>query len=144
MVARAVRYVGMIFLYKSSDKMKGSMSSNLSRQLEDEAMKDFSPSWNLIGVSLLKTVMNLAGMENNFSKQFVDSSMNSSNFSQNSLVSGLYILSYIRSKDKNKSLMYGGITILVLTLIIWAIILFGVEKINMSDTNTTTEVKASV
>jgi hypothetical protein len=114
------------------------MSSNLSRRLEDEAIREYSPSWNLIGVSFLKTMMNLGGMENNFSKQFVESNMYSSNMSQNSYVSGFYLLpfmmSYLRTKEKNKGLMMGGVVLLVAALVIWSIVLFGVEKINLYKT----------
>lgn len=130
-VARGVRYLGMMILSYAgkADKVKGMMSSNLSRQMEDEAIREYSPTWNLIGVSFLKTMMQLAGMENNFSKQFVESNSYSSNLSQDSYVSGFYLLKLISAKDRNKSTAAAFFSLIVVSIIIWAVVLYGVVKV---------------
>ena len=130
-VARGVRYLGMMILaiFAKSDKVKGMMSSNLSRQMEDEAIREYSPTWNLIGVSFLKTMMQLAGMENNFSKQFVEPNSYSSNLSQDSYVSGFYLLKLMSVKDKNKNTPYAFSAIIAIAIVVWAIVLYGVVKV---------------
>lgn len=133
-VARGVRYLGMMALLGlggKNEKVKEwiSGSSNLSRQMGEEGIREYSPTWNLIGVSFLKTMMQLAGLENNFSKQFVESNSYSSNLSQDSYVAGFYLLKLATAKDKNKSTAAAFFSLIVVSIIIWAVVLYGVVKV---------------
>lgn len=132
-VARGIRYFGMMALYSLSGKSAKvkdliSSSSNLSREMGDDTIREYSPTWNLIGVSFLKTMMQLSGMENNFSKQIVESNMTSSNMSQDSYVSAFYLLRILGAKDKNRSFVTASLILLVATIIIWAVMMYGVVK----------------
>jgi hypothetical protein len=97
--------------------------------MEDEAIREYSPTWNLIGVSFLKTMMQLSGLENNFSKQFVESNSYSSNLSQDSYVSGFYLFKFMGIKDKNKSTGWAFASLIAISLIIWSVVLYGVVKV---------------
>lgn len=129
--ARGIRYLGQIILFKSKDKLKDKlqMSNNMSRELDDDGMKSYTPSWGLIGGSLLKTLMNLNGYENIYSKMIVENSNIQKNVSQNSYVSSLVLMRLAVQDDKNKMAIGGYVGTLALSVIVSMIILFGIEKV---------------
>jgi hypothetical protein len=127
--ARGIRYAGRMLLYKSKEKFRDSMTNNMSRELDDDGMKSYTPSWGLIGISLLKTLMNLSGYENIYSKMIVENSNTQKNVSQNSYVSSLVLMRLFTQDDKNKKAIGGYVGTLVLSVVISSIILFGIEKV---------------
>jgi hypothetical protein len=131
--ARGIRYLGQIMLFKSKNKLQNEfpniMSNNMSRELDDDGMKSYTPSWGLIGGSLLKTLMNLNGYENIYSKMIVENSNIQKNVSQNSYVSSLVFMRLAVQDDKNKMAIGGYIGTFALSVIVSMIILFGIEKV---------------
>lgn len=134
---RFIRYLGMALLYTKysysqeygiNDLFSGdTFSEDLKEELEN--FGDYSPSYNLIGIDLIKTIMNLLGYENIFSKNYVKEP--NYNLSSNKyVISGIF--SYLnKSNDdtdsKNRLMIQGFITIL--TFVIGSILLFSVYKV---------------
>lgn len=136
---RFLRYFGMALLYGqySSAQEYGYegvlagdyYTDDLKEQLEN--FSDYSPSYNLVGMDIVKTLMNMSGYENVFSKDYVNNGNN--NLSANKyVVSGLF--AYL-GKDKNsnndnsKNKLYIQGFICLLTVIISVILLFSVYKV---------------
>lgn len=131
-ILRFVRYMIMSILYIFSEKsssLKDSFSEELVDQLNN--FKNYSAPWGLIGVDELKLVLNILGYENNFSKSILGNN-NSKNVSDNKFVSsGVlgFLVQMIATKETNMSgLIYSGI-LLILTILISVIILFGIAKV---------------
>ena len=132
-VARGFRYVGQLLTYKYMNKsgtVKNGMNSSFVREFDEAEMREYSPTWSLIGVSLLKSFMNMCGYENKFSKDIVEPDSFQKNLSQNSFVSSFFILKMFSMKEKTKTGMTASIVLLVLTFIIWYVILYGFDNIN--------------
>jgi hypothetical protein len=132
-IMRFIRYAGMIILYMMTEKnedLKDNFSDNLLQELDD--IKNYSPSWSLIGVDLLKTVMNMNGFDNKFSEEVVNNNNNKKNISGDKYFSSLLFLRLLLNDDttgNKESIIFASI-ILVLTLIVGSIILYGVLKVD--------------
>ncbi len=134
-IARGIRYFGTLLLYKAlqtrgiGDRLREAFSDQFLDLMTENHMKEYSPTWGLIGVSLLKSWMNMCGFENKFSKEMVDDSNNRKDISQNKYTSS-FIIGRMLMKDNRGGLdMKYTFTILAITAIISSIILFGVEKV---------------
>lgn len=134
--SRFIRYIGMLvlfILYTKSGTFKDSMTDGLKDQLEN--FKEYTPTWNLIGMDVLKAILNLLGYENIFSKDVTNSNNNSTNLSKNKYVTP-GIFSYFgstmtgNSNDNDSSKLIVQVIILVITIIISMVLLYGVYKIN--------------
>ena len=126
-VFRFFRYICMGILYLISEKselIKDMFSSDLVDQLEN--FKDYSPSWGLIGVDILKSLLNIFGYENIFSKSLMADNNNSKNISSNKFISGAFLNFFFTGNKKGIILM--GATFL-LSIIVTIIIIFGVVKV---------------
>jgi hypothetical protein len=134
-VFRFIRYMLMSIIYIISEKsssIKDSFSDYLVDQLEN--FKNYSPSWGLLGIDELKLLLNVLGYENDFSKSIISENNDSKNISENKFVSsGLlgFIFQMVANKENtNMNGIIYSIVIMVLTILISAIVLFGVAKVN--------------
>ena len=71
-------------------------SDDLKEQLED--FSNYSPSYNLVGMDIIKTLLNVLGYENIFSKSFVNNNKHNNLAGNKYVISGLF--SYL-GKDKD-------------------------------------------
>jgi len=133
---RFIRYFCMGVLYVASEKMdslKDSMSSNLVEQLEN--FKQYTPSWNLIGIDLLKSLLNMMGYENIFSESYTNNnSNNNKNLSSNkyamSPITSYFFLSSTDNLGTNtQSRLIVQVIICIISIIIGSSALWGVYKI---------------
>ena len=130
-IMRFIRYACMVILYmltERNDELKDNFSDNLLEELDD--IKNYSPSWSLIGVDLLKTVMNMNGFKNELSEKVANNNNNKKNISGDKYFSSLLFLRLLLNEniaDNKESIIFAAI-ILVLTLIFGSIILYGVLK----------------
>jgi len=134
-VFRFIRYFLMSIIYIISEKsssIKDSFSDDLVDQLEN--FKNYSPSWGLLGIDELKLLLNVLGYENDFSKLIISENNNGKNISENKFVSsgalGFIFQMAANKENTNKYGMFYSALIMVLTIVISSIILFGVAKIN--------------
>ena len=131
-IMRFIRYAGMVILYmitEKNDELKDNFSDNLLEELDD--IKNYSPSWSLIGVDLLKSVMNMNGFKNELSERVTNNNNNKKNISGDKYFSSLLFLRLLLNDDitgNKESIIFAGI-ILVLTLIVGSIILYSVLKV---------------
>jgi hypothetical protein len=131
-IMRFIRYAGMVILYmitEKNDELKDNFSDNLLEELDD--IKNYSPSWSLIGVDLLKSVMNMNGFNNELSERVVNNNNNKKNISADKYFSSLLFLRLLLNDDitgNKESIIFASI-ILVLTLIVGSIILYGVLNV---------------
>lgn len=133
-ILRFIRYICMSVIYfisLKSDTLKSYFTNDLAEQLDN--FKDYSPSWGLFGADALKTILGMLGKDNIFSKSIISDDNSSSNISNNKfLASGLlgFAINYFGTGEvSNFKGMIFSIIVLVLTIIISIIILFGVVKI---------------
>jgi hypothetical protein len=132
-IMRFIRYAGMVILYmltERNDELKDNFSDNLLEELDD--IKNYTPSWSLIGVDLLKTVMNMNGFNNEFSEKVANNNNNKKNIAGDKYFSSLLFLRLLLNDDitgNKESIIFAAI-ILVLTLIFGSIILYGVLKVD--------------
>lgn len=138
-IMRFIRYAGMVILYmvtEKNDELKDNFSDNLLEELDD--IKNYSPSWSLIGVDLLKSVMNMNGFKNELSERVTNNNNNKKNISGDKYFSSLLFLRLLLNDDitgNKESIIFAGI-ILVLTLIVGSIILYGVLNADDIKNNT--------
>ena len=136
---RFIRYICMGILYILTNKveslitLKDSMSSNFIDQLDN--FKDYTPTWNLIGIDFLKSLLNIFGYENIFSENYTNNNNDSKNLSSNRyaispIFSGLFMGIVDEDSDDNgKSRAFVQLIIIVITVIIGSISLWGAYKI---------------
>jgi hypothetical protein len=138
-IMRFIRYAGMVILYmmtEKNDELKDNFSDNLLEELDD--IKNYSPSWSLIGVDLLKSVMNMNGFKNELSERVANNNNNKKNISGDKYFSSLLFLRLLLNDDitgNKESIIFAAI-ILGLTLIVGSIILYGVLKADDIKNNT--------
>jgi hypothetical protein len=138
-IMRFIRYAGMVILYmvtERNDELKDNFSDNLLEELDD--IKNYSPSWSLIGVDLLKSIMNMNGFKNELSERVVNNNNNKKNIAGDKYFSSLLFLRLLLNDDitgNKESIIFASI-ILVLTLIFGSIILYGVLKVDDVKNNT--------
>ena len=125
---RFIRYAGMIILYFISEKISeknsnllNSFSSDFKEELDN--IKNYSPSWGLFGVDLLKTIMNICGFNNEFSKKIVSNNNINKNMSQDKYFTSLIFFRLLLNNSSDKTGLIYSIIILVLSIIIGSIIL---------------------
>jgi hypothetical protein len=133
-VMRFIRYIGMFCLYFMSNSDRYSdMKDNFSPELNEELdnIKDYSPSWSLLGIDILKTYMNMKGLSNEFSKKFVNNNNSQKNIAQDKYFSSLLFFRFLLKDNisENKSILIIPIIILILTGIIGSTILYGVFNV---------------
>ena len=132
---RFIRYVAMLLifiLYNKAELFKDSMTDGLREQLDN--FREYNPTWNLIGMDVLKGVLNILGYENIFSKDFGNENNNSPNLSKNRYVTpgifsyfGFAMTNNSNENDTGKLIIQG--IILLVTIIISMTLLYGVYKI---------------
>jgi hypothetical protein len=136
---RFIRYIGMGLIYMASSKnewMKEMFSPDLAEQLEN--FKDYSPSWSLIGVDFVKSLLNIFGYENIFSKSIIaNNDSRFKNISSNAFISGAFLNFLFLGNKKGIALM---IITFVLAIIVTLIIIFGVSNISLTGNNGSTNV----
>jgi hypothetical protein len=113
-IMRFIRYAGMVILYmitEAKPDLKDTFSDNLLQELDD--IRNYTPSWSLFGVSLLKTIMNTSGFTNEFSEKFTNNNNSKKNISADKYFSSLIFLRLILNKDisdnKTRWIMFGTI-----------------------------------
>lgn len=130
---RFIRYFGMFSLYMSAqmpefERVKDGFSDDLTELFDN--FQNYSPSWGLIGIGLLKTILNVLGYENIFSKDILGNNEVIKNLSDNTFISGGVFRFF---KDIFDNPNYKGIaifgTIAILTVVISMIILYAIVKI---------------
>lgn len=132
-IIRFIRYIIMSIIYIISEKkssLKDKFSDDLIEQLDN--FKNYSPTWGLIGVDELKLMLNIFGYENIFSKMIIPDDDEGKNISQNRFVSTgflSYIINFIAKKETNMKGIIYGLLLLVITIVVTIIILYGVVKI---------------
>jgi hypothetical protein len=139
---RFIRYIGMGLIYMASLKnewMKEMFSTDLVEQLEN--FKDYSPSWSLFGVDFIKSLLNIFGYENIFSKSIIaNNDSRFKNISSNAFISGAFLNFLFLGNKKGITLM---IVTFILAIIVTLIIIFGVSNISLSGNNGTANVNAN-
>ena len=108
-------------LYNNSDDIRSMVSDDMNDQLSH--FENYTPSWSLIGIDILKTLINFFGYENILSKAIIDDDDEVKNISANKFVVG-GIFNFIINKSK-MGIPY-MIFILVLTIVIAFSILGGI------------------
>jgi len=133
-VMRFIRYIGTFCLYFLSNSerysdMKDKFSPELVEELDN--IKDYSPSWSLLGIDFLKTYMNMQGLSNDFSKKFVNNNNTQKNIAQDKYFSSLLFFRFLLKDNisENKSILIIPIIILILTGIMGSTILYGVFNV---------------
>lgn len=137
---RFLRYIGMAilygqYIYAQEYGIEGLLagdfySDDLKEELED--FSNYSPSYNLVGVDIIKTCLNIFGYENIFSKQYTDPNKPNNLGSNRYVIPGIF--SYL-GKDKNAnedvtmSKLYIQGFIGLLTIIVTFILLKSVYKV---------------
>ena len=138
--ARFVRYIGMALIYGQYSYAQeygiegfysgDTFSEDLKEQLDD--FSNYSPSYNLIGMGLIKSLMNLLGYENIFSKKYTNANKFNNLAANRYLIPGIF--SYL-GKDKNanedqvSAKLYVQIFIAAVTLLVTYILLKVVYKV---------------
>lgn len=132
---RFIRYIGMLLvyvLYNNAELFKDSMTDGFREQLDN--FREYSPTWNLIGMDILKGILNILGYENIFSKEYSNENNNSPNLSKNRYVTpgifsyfGFAMTGDTNENDSGKLIVQG--IILLVTIIISMTLLYGVYKI---------------
>lgn len=134
-IARGIRYFVTLLIYGAlqtrglGDRLREAFSEDFLESMGQNEMKNYSPSWGLIGISLLKTWMNICGFDNKFSKEIVNDSNNQKDISQNKYTSSFILGRMLIKDNKNGMDMKYSISILAITAIVSSILLFGVEKV---------------
>jgi hypothetical protein len=134
MLFRFIRYILMSLIYVASSKsesMKDNFSDDLIEQLND--FKNYSPPWGLIGMDELKIMLNTMGYDNMFSKEIFPDEEHGANISANKFfASGLLhpLIQKMAGEENNSRGILFALISFVLTVLISAIILFGIAKIN--------------
>jgi hypothetical protein len=104
--------------------IRDTFSNELIYQMDN--FKNYSPTWGLIGIDLIKGILNILGNENIFSKEVVNNNDENKNISQNKYISSGLLRFFVSS---NMSGMIFSAVVLVLSVIIGSIILFAIAKV---------------
>lgn len=126
-IFRFIRYVAMLLLYFMSEKfvnIRDSFSDELIYQLDN--FKNYSPTWGLIGVDVIKGLLNTLGYDNIFSKMIADNNNDNKNISQNKYISSGLLKFFVSSNMSG--MIFSGV-VFAISIIISIIILYGIAKI---------------
>jgi len=138
---RFLRYIGMGILftqYNSAKKygIEGLMSGDgFSDDLRDELdhFADYSPSYNLVGMDIVKTLLNIFGYDNIFSQKFKNNNKFDNLSANRYVIPGLF--SYIFRSNSNQENPNGQSRFMIqcfigiITIIISSILLWGIYKV---------------
>lgn len=133
---RFIRYIGMAILYGQYSYAQeyglegffsgDSFTDELKDQLDD--FSTYSPSWNLVGMDLIKSLMNLNGYENIFSKKYTNQNKANNLGSNKYVMPGLF--SYLgKDKDQDEDLTKNKLMIQGIIAVITAIITYILLKV---------------
>lgn len=117
---RFLRYIGMVIIYQlydNSDAIKSMVSDDMNDQLSH--FENYTPSWSLIGIDVLKTLINFFGYENILSKSIIDDDDEVKNISANKFVMG-GIFNFFTNKSKM------GIPYMIFILILTMVVAFSI------------------
>ena len=120
---------GLYVISLKAESFKDKFSEDLVEQLDN--FQNYSPTWSLFGVDALKGILNIFGYSNDFSKFFIPEEDISKNITNNKyLASGLLSIFTTTLGDNTnyKGLILSGLVLLI-TIIVSIIILFGIIKI---------------
>ena len=138
--ARFLRYIGMAIIYGQYSYydeygIEGffsgeSFTDDLKEQLDD--FSNYSPSYNLLGFGIIKSIMNLYGYENIFSKKYTNANKFNNLAGNRYVIPGLF--SYLgKDKDANEdqvsSKLYVQLFIAALTILVTYMLLKVVYKV---------------
>ncbi len=145
LLLRGVRYFGTLMLYNVinsrglGDTIRESMSDEFSEMMNAENLKNYSGSWGLVGVSLLKTWMNFCGFDNKLSRELVENSNSQRNLSEDKYVTSLFFGRYSLKDEKSGTDIKMIGLILVITIVMGTSILgnLGILTNPMSSSNQT-------
>ena len=133
-IMRFIRYVCMLIIYiisNRNDSFKDGFSDDLKYEFEN--FQNYSPSWSLIGVDFLKTLLNIRGHNNMFSESIIPNNDISKNISNNVFMStglfGFAIQYFINDKANNFRGMILSFVTLLLAIAVTGIVLFGIVGI---------------
>jgi hypothetical protein len=122
---RFIRYIGSSILYVSTkNSPKSGYSDDLLKELDN--FKNYTPSWGLLGIEELKTILGMVGYENLFSKSIISENNNSNDLSNNKFISS-GLLSFVLENNTGGSFL--SALYAILTFVISYIILFVVVKV---------------
>ncbi len=144
LLLRGVRYFGTLMLYNVinsrglGDTIRETMSDEFSEMMNAENLKNYSGSWGLVGVSLLKTWMNFCGFENRLSKELVENSNSQKNLSEDKYVTSLFFGRYSLKDEKNGTDIKMIMMIIVITIIMSMSILGNLGLLTTSMLNDST------
>lgn len=105
-------------------------SDDLKEQLED--FSNYSPSYNLLGMDVIKTLLNIFGYENIFSKSYVNNNKHNNLAANRYVIPGLF--SYLakdkdENEDKTSNKLKIQFSIFSITIFVTYILLFKVYKV---------------
>lgn len=131
---RFLRYVGMGILYMNYNKSKNqnsdfidNFSDGLKEQLED--FDNYSPSYNLVGIDIIKSLLNVMGYENIFSKNYINNNRSNNLASNRYIIPGIFAGLFGSEQINSKNKLVIQSIIFVLTIVISYILLNWVYKI---------------
>jgi len=131
--------MGILFTqYNSAKKygIEGLMSGDgFSDDLRDELdhFADYSPSYNLVGMDIVKTLLNIFGYDNIFSQKFKNNNKFDNLSANRYVIPGLF--SYIFRSNSNQENPNGQSRFMIqcfigiITIIISSILLWGIYKV---------------
>ncbi len=134
-IARGIRYFVSLFIFKAlqtrglGDRLREAFSEEFLETMNPNEMKNYSPSWGLIGISLLKTWMNTCGFDNKFSKEIVEESNSQKDLSGNKYTASFLLGRMLIKDERNGMDMKFTMFILILTIAISYFILFNIVKV---------------
>lgn len=135
---RFLRYVGMgiLFVQYNSAKSYGmpfgeNFSDDLKNQLDDFA--NYSPSWNLVGIDIVKSLLNIFGYNNIFSENYRNNNKFNNLSSNRYVIPGLFSYAFTKGTDQEnpnaQSRLMIHVFITILTIVFSSILLWSVYKI---------------
>lgn len=129
-IARFIRYIGHYIMYSMREKLEKSNNfSNYARSLE-ETNSDYTASWSLLGISVLKSIFNIIGYDNKLTNEILKDNDKNRNLASNKIVSSLLVALFAGGLETNKQKSkYYTVIIYLLTVVIGCAILFAYVKI---------------
>ncbi len=115
-------YIARGYYMNSPDAQR----ANPGLRAEFDKPENYSPSWDLLGLTVYKTFIKMMGNKSIYSDLFVDPANGYKNISSNSYVTGHYMKLLMRRGSSTSSSYGHHIATSVITLIVLIFILFGV------------------
>ena len=131
---RFLRYVGMGILFMNYNKGKNQnsnfidqFSDSLKEQLDD--FDNYSPSYNLVGIDVIKSLLNVMGYENIFSKNYINNNRSNNLSSNRYIIPGIFAGLFGSEQVNGSKKIVIQSVIFILTIVISYILLNCVYKI---------------